>query len=219
MLDAMTEPMVEERARARVGQTLNGKYRLDRLLGIGGMASVYAATHRNKKRVAVKMLHPELSVHEGLRSRFMREGYVANTVEHPGAVAVLDDDVAADGSAFLVMELLEGATLDDLCDRQGGRLPLGQVMAVAEQLLDVLAAADAKHIVHRDIKPSNVFVTRQGQIKVLDFGVARLRDTDGAHATHSGMALGTPAFMAPEQALGRSEEIIARADARNPSVT
>ena len=97
---------------------------------------MYAATHRNKKRVAVKMLHPELSVHEELRSRFMREGYVANTVEHPGAVAVLDDDVAEEGSAFLVMELLEGATLDDLCDRQGGRLPLRQMLAIAEQLLD-----------------------------------------------------------------------------------
>ena len=208
----MPEAIVEERARARVGQTLNGKYRLDRLLGIGGMAAVYAATHRNKKRVAVKMLHPELSVHAGLRNRFMREGYVANTVEHPGAVAVLDDDVAEDGSAFLVMELLEGATLDDLCDRQGGRLPLRQVLAIAEQLLDVLAAANAKEIVHRDIKPANVFVTRSGQIKVLDFGVARLRDVGGAQATHSGMALGTPAFMAPEQALGRSEEISGRTD-------
>lgn len=209
---AMPEPIVEERARARVGQTLHGKYRLDRLLGVGGMASVYAATHRNKKRVAVKMLHAELSVHEGLRARFMREGYLANTVEHPGAVAVLDDDVAEDGAAYLVMELLEGGTLDDLSDRQGGRLPLRVVLAVAEQMLDVLAAADAKHIVHRDIKPSNVFVTKQGQVKVLDFGVARLRDAEGAHATHSGVALGTPAFMAPEQALGRSEEISGRTD-------
>ncbi len=208
----MPEADVEARARARVGQTLNGKYRLERLLGIGGMATVYAATHRNKKRVAVKMLHPELSMHTGLRTRFMREGYVANTVEHPGAVAVLDDDVAEDGSAFLVMELLEGATLDELCERQHGRLPLRQVLAVAERLLDVLAAADAKHIVHRDIKPSNVMVTRDGQVKVLDFGVARLRDVDSAHATHSGMALGTPAFMAPEQALGRSEEISGRTD-------
>src|SRR5258708_26275726 len=91
--EAMPEPVIEERGRERIGTTLNGKYRIDRLLGVGGMATVYAATHRNNKRVAVKMLHPELSVHSGLRSRFMREGYVANAVDHPGAVAVLDDDV------------------------------------------------------------------------------------------------------------------------------
>ena len=118
----MPEPVIEQRARARIGTTLNGKYRLDRLLGVGGMASVYAATHRNNKRVAIKVLHPELSVHAGLRTRFLREGYVANAVEHPGAVAVLDDDVAEDGAAFLVMELLEGETLDEACERQGGKL-------------------------------------------------------------------------------------------------
>jgi serine/threonine-protein kinase len=108
----MPDAVIEQRARARIGTTLNGKYRLDRLLGVGGMASVYAATHRNNKRVAVKVLHTELSVLEEVRTRFMREGYVANTVEHPGAVAVLDDDAAEDGAAaFLVMELLEGETL------------------------------------------------------------------------------------------------------------
>jgi serine/threonine-protein kinase len=208
----MPDAVVEERARARVGQTLNGKYRLDRLLGVGGMAAVYEATHRNKKRFAVKVLHHELSVHAGLRTRFMREGYVANTVEHPGAVAVLDDDVAEDGSAFLVMELLQGAPVDQVCSRRGGKLAPKHVLAIADQLLDVLAASDAKNVVHRDVKPANVFVTRDGQVKVLDFGVARLRDADGAQATHSGLALGTPAFMAPEQALGRSEEIDGRTD-------
>jgi serine/threonine-protein kinase len=208
----MPDAAVEERARARVGQTLNGKYRLDRLLGVGGMAAVYEATHRNKKRFAVKVLHQELSVHSGLRTRFMREGYVANTVEHPGAVAVLDDDVAEDGSAFLVMELLHGTPLDQLCERRGGKLGPKHVLAIADQLLDVLAAADAKNVVHRDIKPANVFVTRDGQVKVLDFGVARLRDPEGPQATHSGLALGTPAFMAPEQALGRSEEVGGRTD-------
>ena len=80
-------------ADARLGRVLKGKYRLDRVLGIGGMATVYAATHRNKKRVAIKMLHPELSIRENIRSRFLREGYVANTVDHPGAVSVHDDDV------------------------------------------------------------------------------------------------------------------------------
>jgi serine/threonine-protein kinase len=203
----MPEPVIEERARARVGTTLNGKYRIDRLLGIGGMAAVYAATHRNNKRVAVKVLHAELSVHAGLRSRFMREGYVANAVDHPGAVAVLDDDVAEDGAAFLVMELLDGETLAETCDRFGGKLPIRAVLAVAFQVLDVLAAADAHHVVHRDIKPSNLFLTRSGHVKVLDFGVARMRGTGTESSTLSGLALGTPAFMAPEQALGRTEEI------------
>ncbi|MGH7298313.1 MAG: serine/threonine-protein kinase, partial [Polyangiaceae bacterium] len=203
----MPEPVVEQRAKARIGTTLNGKYRLDRLLGVGGMASVYAATHRNTKRVAVKVLHTELSVHPGLRTRFMREGYLANTVAHPGAVAVLDDDVAEDGAAFLVMELLEGETLAEAGDRHGGTLPLRAVLAVAYQVLDVLAAASDKNVVHRDIKPPNLFLTRTGHVKVLDFGVARMRQTGGEVATHSGLAMGTPAFMAPEQALGRSDEI------------
>jgi len=206
--EAMPDAVIEQRARARIGTTLNGKYRLDRLLGVGGMASVYAATHRNNKRVAVKVLHTELSVLEEVRTRFMREGYVANTVEHPGAVAVLDDDAAEEGAAaFLVMELLEGETLAEACDRQGGKLPARAVLAVAYQVLEVLAAADAKGIVHRDIKPSNLFLTRTGQVKVLDFGVARMREVGSEHATMSGLALGTPAFMAPEQALGKSAEI------------
>src|SRR5580704_6464814 len=112
----MSEPLDDnfERAKARVGHVLRGKYRLDRVLGVGGMAAVYAATHRNSKRFAVKMLHPELSMRADIRSRFLREGYVANQVEHPGAVAVMDDDVAEDGSAFLVMELLQGGTLESV---------------------------------------------------------------------------------------------------------
>jgi serine/threonine-protein kinase len=204
----MADAVIEQRARARIGTTLNGKYRVDRLLGVGGMASVYAATHRNNKRVAVKVLHTELSVLEEVRTRFMREGYVANTVEHPGAVAVLDDDVTEDGTAaFLVMELLEGETLSEASDRLGGKLPARAVLAVAYQVLDVLAAADAKGIVHRDIKPSNLFLTRTGHVKVLDFGVARLREVGSELATLSGLALGTPAFMAPEQAMGRSAEV------------
>src|SRR6202041_106363 len=92
-------------ARTRLGTVLRGKYRLDRVLGIGGMAVVYAATHRNQKQFAVKMLHPELSLRRDIRTRFLREGYAANSFKPPGAVSVLDDDVAEDGAAFLVMEL------------------------------------------------------------------------------------------------------------------
>jgi serine/threonine-protein kinase len=190
-----------------VGTVLRGKYRVDRVLGVGGMAVVYVATHRNKKRFAVKLLHPELSVHEDIRTRFLREGYVANSVEHPGAVAVLDDDVAEDGAAFLVMELLDGAEVENLFEKSGNRLSPRVVLALAHQLLDVLAAAHAKSIVHRDIKPANLFLTREGKVKVLDFGIARLRDATSNHATNTGMLLGTPAFMAPEQALGQSSLI------------
>src|SRR5260221_9227070 len=108
-----------ERAKARVGMVLDGKWHLDSVLGIGGMATVYAATHRNQKRVAIKMLHPEVSIDKQVTTRFTREGYVANTVGHPGAVSVLDDDVAEDGAVFLVMELLEGETLDTRWEKAG----------------------------------------------------------------------------------------------------
>ncbi|HZO13315.1 MAG TPA: serine/threonine protein kinase, partial [Polyangiaceae bacterium] len=119
---------IEERSRARVGSVVSGKWRLDALLGVGGMAAVYAATHRNKKRAAVKMLHRELSVEETLRRRFLREGYVANSVGHRGAVRVDDDDVDEDGSVYLVMELLEGETIEARCERLGGRLPNEEVL-------------------------------------------------------------------------------------------
>ncbi len=194
---------------------LRGKYRLDRVLGMGGMAVVYKATHRNQAEFAVKMLHPELSLNSDIRVRFLREGYAANSVKHPGVVLVVDDDVAEDGAAFLVMELLHGGACEDLWSACGGRLPLDAACAVGVELLDVLGAAHGKGIVHRDIKPANLFVLRDGTLKVLDFGIARVRDTmsgASAHATGTGMLLGTPAFMAPEQALGKSNEIDAQTD-------
>jgi eukaryotic-like serine/threonine-protein kinase len=199
------------RAQRRVGTTLKEKYRLDRVLGVGGMAAVYAATHRNGKEFAVKLLHPEISLNDDVRARFVREGYVANAVKHPGAVAIFDDDVADDGSAFLVMELLTGQTVEQLWKESGGRLSPEQTLAVAHQLLDVLSAAHANGIVHRDIKPDNLFVTPSGQLKVLDFGIARLRDPTSA-GTLTGVSMGTPAFMAPEQAMGTSSAIDAQTD-------
>ncbi len=205
---------LETRARARLNTTLRGKYRLDRVLGVGGMAVVYAATHRNQKQFAIKMLHAELSIRDDVRQRFLREGYAANSVKHPGALAVLDEDQAEDGAAFLVMELLDGASLDDLWERWDHRVPLEQVLAIGAQLLDVLEAAHAKGIVHRDIKPANLFVTREGVLKVLDFGIARVRDVaaSSANATGTGLLLGTPAFMSPEQAFAKSSEIDAQTD-------
>jgi eukaryotic-like serine/threonine-protein kinase len=210
----MTAPEDElaARARARLGTVLNGKYRLDRVLGVGGMATVFAATHRNGKEVAVKILHSELALNGEVRTRFLREGYVANSVKHRGAVDVADDDVAEDGAAFTVMELLEGETLEDLWEKRGGFLPLDAVVGIAFQCLDVLSAAHERSIVHRDIKPANLFLTRDGQVKVLDFGIARLRDVAAAKATQSGMMLGTPAFMAPEQAAGRTSDVDPQSD-------
>ncbi len=205
---------ISQRAKARLGTVLHGKWQLDSLLGIGGMAVVYAATHRNGKRAAVKVLHPEQSLSPTVRARFLREGYVANKVDHPGAVSILDDDLAEDGSYFLVMELLEGDVIDARI-QGGGTMPLGDVLAITDQVLDVLAAAHAKNIIHRDLKPQNLFLTRDGTVKVLDFGIARLRElSTAAHvpgATTSS-TMGTPAFMPPEQARGRWAEVDAQSD-------
>jgi serine/threonine-protein kinase len=200
-------------AMKRVGATLNKKWHIDRLIDVGGMAAVYQATHRNGKKVAIKMLHAHIATHGDCRERFLREGYVANQVDHPGAVSILDDDLAEDGAPFLVMELLDGESLDGWMARAGEVLPLGDVLAVADQVLDVLAAFHARGVIHRDIKPANLFVTRSGTVKVLDFGLARLRDPRvGGAPTASGIVLGTASYMPPEQAQGKSDQVDARSD-------
>lgn len=197
----------------RVGKTVCGKWTLERLLGVGGVAAVYAARHRNGRRVAVKVLHPELSVDSRMRKRFLREGYVANKVEHPGAVAVLDDAVDEDGSVILVMELLDGETFESRCQRLGGQLPPAEALTIAHGLLDVLACAHEHEVLHRDVTPANVFITRQGQVKLLDFGIARMREPSGESITGSVPGtLGTPGFMPPEQARGLWQELDARTD-------
>ncbi|RYE87141.1 MAG: serine/threonine protein kinase, partial [Myxococcales bacterium] len=202
------------RARAREGAVLRDKWQLDRLLGVGGMASVFSATHRNNgKRVAVKMLHPELSVVSQIKARFLREGYASNQVGHHGVVSVLDDDVSEDGSVFLVMELLEGENLDQRRLAAGGTLDLLEVLWAMDQLLDVLTAAHAKGIIHRDIKPENIFLTRDAALKVLDFGLARVqRPQQTQGLTRTNMLMGTLDFMSPEQARGKWDGVGAQAD-------
>ncbi len=209
---------VDARAKAQVGRTLRDKYHLDRLLGCGGMAAVYEATHRNGHRVAIKMLYPELGLDVEVLRRFVREGYAANRVNHPGAVRVLDDDRSEDGTAFLVMELLEGKTVDSIQTTEGV-LEAWRVLPWMDQLLDVLAAAHAEGIIHRDVKPDNLFLTVDGRIKVLDFGIARVRDGSNMTATRTGTPFGTPPFMSPEQALSRSREIDARCDVFSTGAT
>jgi serine/threonine protein kinase len=208
-------------AAERVGTVLNEKWTLERLIGVGGMASVYAARHRNGARAAVKLLHPELSRHTEVRERFQREGYAANKVGHPGVVRVLDDDVIATGpfagSAYLVMELLEGESMQDRLER-GPPIGEQEFLEIAECVLEVLHVAHERGVVHRDIKPENLFFAREGgetenpttRVKVLDFGLARLQESQVI--TAYGLALGTPSFMSPEQAAGRLDEIDGRTD-------
>jgi serine/threonine-protein kinase len=206
----VSEEESTERAERRIGQLVRDRWRLDAVLGVGGMASVYAATHRNGKRVALKMLHAELSASPEMRQRFIDEGYAANRVEHPGAVSVIDDDVSEDGAVFLVMDLLEGETLEERSADRG--LTVDDVLVVADAVLDILAAAHDKGIIHRDVKPANIFITRDGNIKLLDFGIAHVMGTGPAHPTLTGAVMGTPAFMPPEQAGGRWEEFDGRTD-------
>ena len=201
-------------AEMRVGRTLRNKWHLDTLIDVGGMAAVYAATHRNGNRGAVKILHRHRSEDPDIAARFRREGYIANKVSHPNALSVLDDDVDDDGSVFLVMELLEGAPLGDRAAAHGGKLPADEVLLMVDQLLDVLAVAHDLGIVHRDVKPDNVLVTADGQVKILDFGIARLAEpSEGEHSgTMAGVPMGSPAFMSPEQARGRWDLVDAQSD-------
>jgi serine/threonine protein kinase len=213
ILEAMTEGGPSEKPEARVGQTLQGKWHLDRVLGVGGMGAVYEATHRNGRRAAIKVLHARYALDRDIRKRFIREGYVANKIDHPGAVAILDDDVLADGSPFLVMEMLDGESLSTRLSRSGGQLEGTEALAIAGQIVEVLGVAHDNGIVHRDIKPANVFLTNAGHVKLLDFGLARIRDglTSGV-PTLEGVVMGTAAYMAPEQARGHQELIDARTD-------
>jgi serine/threonine protein kinase len=198
---------------------LNDKWTLERLLGVGGMAAVYAGRHRNGARAAVKILHPELGRYKEVRERFQREGYAANKVHHPGVVKVLDDDVVSSGpdagAAYLVMELLEGESLQDRLER-GFALGEREFLRFASDVLEVLQAAHERGVVHRDLKPENLFFARgeaeggKTRVKVLDFGLARLLDSQAI--TTYGLALGTPSFMSPEQAAGRTDEIDGRTD-------
>jgi eukaryotic-like serine/threonine-protein kinase len=160
------------------------------------------------------LLHPELAAEKDFVDRFLREGYVANKIDHPAAVQIQDDDVTEDGNAYLVMELLEGYTLERRL-RKKIAVPILEALKFTEDLLEVIAAAHEKKVIHRDIKPANIFVTKQKVVKVLDFGIARITEDMPSlqpGATQMGMPLGTPAFMPPEQARGRWDEVDERTD-------
>jgi eukaryotic-like serine/threonine-protein kinase len=204
-------------AAGRVGRVLNEKWTLEKLLGVGGMGAVYLGRHRNGAKAAVKVLHSNLAENPDVRERFLREGYAANRVEHRGAVQVLDDELVKEGpdagAAYLVMELLEGESLED----RAARAPFSEkdFLMVAEGVLDVLEAAHDHGVIHRDLKPDNIFLVRDPdddrlRVKVLDFGLARLAEREAT--TQFGLALGTPSYMSPEQASGQRDGIDGRTD-------
>jgi eukaryotic-like serine/threonine-protein kinase len=204
----------ESAAEARVGQIVEGKWRLLRLIGCGGMGAVYEARDPADERVAIKILHATLAASPRHRARLLREARVANAVNHSGVVRISDQGITDDGAAFLVMELLEGLSLGASLRESGGRLPLPSVLGLADQLLEIVAAAHQNGVTHRDLKPDNLFITPMGALKVLDFGIARFRNTGSGSTfdTEIGGTLGTPAFMAQEQARGRWDEVDARTD-------
>ena len=190
---------VQAAVQARVGSVLLGKWALERVLGVGGMAAVYVGVHKIGRRDAIKILHPEAARMATSRARFEREARAVNLLKHPGAVEIRDIDTTEDGAPFLVMELLEGETL--LQRIRGEGLDLAELLRVVDDLLDVLVVVHGAGIVHRDIKPENLFLQTDGRLKVLDFGVASMRPT-GAKLTLTGVAIGTIPFMSPEQILG-----------------
>jgi eukaryotic-like serine/threonine-protein kinase len=198
------------------GALINGIYRLTRLLGVGGMGEVWAARHeRTTGRVALKMLLPEMGRHEQILLRFQREVEITSRLNHPNIVRVSDADKLPNGRPFLVMEYLEGHDLSSV-SRLGQPLELSQAVEIVEQVALGLQAAHAQSIIHRDLKPANVFVvslagTDRMLVKILDFGISKALDGLG-QLTQSRSVMGTPNYMAPEQATGGASSVDARAD-------
>jgi serine/threonine protein kinase len=198
-------PMAPVGEDVLIGTTI-GAYRVARLLGVGGMGRVYKGVQPQiGSRVAIKVLSRECSDRRDLVERFFSEARAVNLIRHESIVNVLDLASLSDGRPFIIMEYLDGAALSSAIAgvAQTGPLPLGSVARLAVEVLDALGAAHAKGIVHRDLKPDNVFVTPSGRPKVLDFGIAKLLPELGGSYTQTGSLLGTPHYMAPEQATGR----------------
>jgi eukaryotic-like serine/threonine-protein kinase len=200
-----------------VGQVISGKYKLLRLLGDGGMGSVFEAEHLTLgTHVAIKVLHGELARRPGIAERFLQEARVSAQIKSPHVVQVVDVDRTPDGVAYLVMELLQGEPLSSVVKRER-RLPVATAFEYAAQILMALEAAHALGVIHRDLKPDNVFVTFLGGkpvLKLIDFGIAKLKTAQAGQTknlTVAGMLMGTPEYMAPEQAYS-ADKVDVRAD-------
>jgi serine/threonine-protein kinase len=182
-----------------------GNYRITQQLGTGGMGVVYLGQHSLLGRhAAIKVLRPELSTHPEIVSRFFNEARAVTAINDPGIVQVFDFGHHTDGSAFIVMELLDGEPMDRRLQRIG-RFEPGDCVRFMRLICTSLAAAHASGIVHRDLKPENIFLVRDPGVpggeraKLLDFGIAKLSSDPGVHRTRTGAFLGTPIYMSPEQ--------------------
>ncbi len=197
------------------GRTLGGKYRLIRCIGKGGMGSVYQGVHTElEKKVAVKLLHQQMAPHQDVFQRFKREAKIACKLNHPNIIEVFDFDRTPDGIPYIVMEFLAGEDLEALLDRRGS-LPMPRVLSIFEGICSAVQAAHDEGVVHRDLKPQNILLCKVGDRpevpKVLDFGISKLRDHSSI-VTQTKAYLGTPCFMAPEQARGDAADATARSD-------
>ena len=189
-----------------LGQVMGGKYRALRILGEGGMGAVYECEHvALHRKVAVKVLHPAQARKKASVQRFHHEAQVAGAIGHPNICEIYDMGELEDGSPFLVMELLMGETLADRIASEGA-LPFDDVIEIIAQVLSGLIAAHDKGIIHRDIKPENIFLTNRPGIaplaKILDFGISKVAGGEELNLTRTGMVMGTPFYMSPEQARG-----------------
>jgi serine/threonine-protein kinase len=196
-----------------VGATVGARYRLERVLGVGGMGAVFAAEHLVTGRpVALKRILPQLARDAGLRERFLLEARAGARLGHPGIADVLDAGFDAEGAPFLVFELLEGQDLAQAILHR--EVPPLRLLERLEELLEALAAAHGAGFVHRDVKPANIFLALdpagRERAKLLDFGVVRALVRGGPGLTRAGAAVGTPWFMSPEQMAG--DEVDPRAD-------
>ncbi|MEZ4251764.1 MAG: protein kinase [Polyangiales bacterium] len=191
-----------------IGDVVDSRYRIERVLGEGGMGAVFVAEHlRLQKPVALKVVHASFAGNAELAERFAREAMVSAKLEHPHVASAIDYGTLADGSAYLVMQLARGKNLRAWIDL-GPDWKLA--VRVGAQVADALAVAHAHGVVHRDLKPENVVVDDQLHARVLDFGIARVADAGGSALTRVGTVMGTPGYMPPEQAVG--EPVDTRAD-------
>lgn len=202
--------MTDEEIQGRVGTVID-RWTLQRVIGRGGMAAVYEGVDEDGTRAAVKVLHDAYVGRGSVQRRFLREAFIIGVAKHPRAVKIFAQGLG-DGTPFFAMEFVDGETLQSRWSSVG-RMPPEEVVAYAKSLLDILAAYHKEGVVHRDIKPANLIVSGR-ELRLIDFGVARYRDmgTKVSEYTRDGATLGTPPFMAPEQALGKIDRIDQRSD-------